>query len=1485
MVTAQQAPEAFLLQSIQTSEGQQFEASGIFLPFNLQDSVEAFLTTFNAAAGKTIGTDLVQEDNPLGPNVNGEDMVISLFDAGRVINHQELVNRILQVDGALSSSSHSCHVACTIIGMGIVPEAKGMAPQARIRAFDWNNNLEEIELEALRGSIISNHSYGILTGWSKLNDVFFWWGDPAIDSSRDYLFGFYSQEARNFDAISHRYPHHLIVKAAGNDRQEMGPAPGMPHYVRQNNQWTLSTDFRLPDGPYFSVSHSACSKNVLTVGAVHDLVNGYSFPSSVLLASFSSSGPTADGRIKPDITGNGVALFSASSASPIDYKSKSGSSMATASVTGSITLLQQFYYSIYNRFMLAATVKALVIHTAHEAGLYEGPDYDHGWGLFNTPGAYQVIAAAASPTDSIIENTLLNNQTVALPIHTDGEQALTATIAWTDVPGDIPAPAVNPSAPILVNDLDIRMIHVATGTTYLPYILDPAQPQNAATTGDNVIDNVEKIYIQNPLSGDYLLTISHKNTLEENQQDFALILSGLTSPEDCAMSVDFIASTSTPCINESLTFENATSNAVSYQWLVNQNLVSTSENLNFTFDESGIYTVTLIANDGQCVESSQQIFEVLPALDLQFNYGFDGLQLNINPNIQNDDWSYSWELGDGNTSDNIFVNHLFENPGVYQVCLQIENACTYVHCEQINVFPEDSCLRTQDSLALLALRESLNIETSTLYHWPLDLPIYLWDGIGMSDDSCRVEKIDLRNNDLIGTIAPEIGNLTGLRQLRLSGMKVLDHQIPDELWNLDRLFLLDLRNGDLEGEIPSGIGNLTELTDLYLSGNRFQGPIPAAFYNLVGLKRLSLANNQLSGSLSASIGLFVGLELFDLFNNQFSGPLPESFNNLIQLRYLALAQNDFVGPLPTNLYNMVHLTHLLLWDTFLSDSLTENIGQLTELEQLRLFNMPLLTGHIPNALAELNKLRFIHFANTNLTGTIPAGIGNLPFLKEFWINRTYISGQLPPFENALALEEVFADRGQLSGPIPTNIFQLPNMKTVRLDHNNFTFSDIEPIINQGLADSIALFTYSLQNAIPVFQSGDTLYVKAGAATEENTYAWYRNGVLQAEIAGDSTFIPNLPGLYYCRVSNASITQPLQWYSNLNLSSESINTNLCDTDCVWPGDINNDGLVDLLDFLSLPFGIGQTGPPRLDQSISWNGKSADIWGTTLNEYLTPGIDGKHADSNGDGMINLQDTLSICQNWGLSHNVGSGAPITPEQTQNISIQPHIAAFNVQGDGASMRLDIVLIKEPFESVRNIGCVVPLPFLKEADSVSILLNTDCFGEEVSSLVKYDQTNQKVNIGINSGTPAGINCDSIVIGSLNIIIEDVVPIDTNQLFSVIQPIIIRPNGQIITPIDAQTSLSVDFFTGLYDLTGAKDPIEVTLYPNPTRETLFIQSTPALAMPLDISIYNSQGNLLKVHSIHSFGDAIQVSELSPGVYFIRGKNKSQWFLQKFIKME
>ncbi len=567
--------------SFETDEGTYFE-----LQYVTSEGIPMYYITDNANSAATISTDEVYGGGSAGLNLDGTGIIPREWDAGAVrLSHQEYGGRVVMGDGATTTHYHSTHVAGTIMASGLVPGAKGMAYNASLRAFDWNSDESEMASEAAAGALMSNHSYGYGRGWVWIG-YWSWYGNTSISTDEDYLFGFYDTHARDWDQIGYDAPYYLIVKSAGNDRGN-GPTNGA--YPQ--------------DGPYDCISHAGISKNVMTVGAVNDIQGGYTGPSSVVMSSFSSWGPADDGRVKPDIVANGIGLYSTDDDSDTDYASLSGTSMAAPSVTGSLTLLQQHWENLNGsgNYMLAATIKGLVIQTADEAGSNDGPDCEFGWGLMNTANAALLISE--DQTLNVIDELSLNEGgTYTRTVHSDGIEPLKVTICWTDTPGTPVSAQLDPINPMLVNDLDLRITFASN--TYYPWKLNRDNPANAATNnGENNVDNVEVVYIANPAAGDYLVTVDHDGTLSGSSQAFSIIFSGITDNVIPVPPVaDFIADNTNIFEGNNVNFTDlSTGNPTSWSWNFPGGTPATSTDQNPTVDynTAGTYDVTLIATNDE----------------------------------------------------------------------------------------------------------------------------------------------------------------------------------------------------------------------------------------------------------------------------------------------------------------------------------------------------------------------------------------------------------------------------------------------------------------------------------------------------------------------------------------------------------------------------------------------------------------------------------------------------------------------------------------------------------------------------------------------------------------------------------------------------------------------------------------------------------------------------------------------------------------------
>lgn len=466
------------------------------------DGFPIYYSTTNVNAAKSTRANFLNTGGGLGLTLDGQGMVARVWDGGTVRrSHNGFTGRVTTVDNPSGTtySDHATHVTGTMIALPwnfTSAGVKGMASAATARTFYWDNDESEALSEVLLGMVISNHSYGVPigTGTSIL---------PA------WYIGAYTDDARNWDEIAYLSPYYLPVMSAGNDG------------TSNNNSNPIAAN-------YDKLNGNKTAKNSLIVANAQDAaINTDGSLSSVSINSSSSQGPTDDRRIKPDITGNGTGVTSTISTSNTATASYSGTSMAGPNVAGTLLLVQQHHKNLTNSFMKSATLRGLACHTADDAG-NAGPDAKFGWGLLNAKKAVETITGNGL-TSWISENKLAQGQTYTMSVKSDGTTPLMASITWTDLPGEANDGnnGDNFSKPVLVNDLDIRV--TKDGITYFPWKLQASPSALAIRTEDNNVDNIEVVKIDTPTAGEYVITISHKGTLQTGIQNYSLIATGIIS--------------------------------------------------------------------------------------------------------------------------------------------------------------------------------------------------------------------------------------------------------------------------------------------------------------------------------------------------------------------------------------------------------------------------------------------------------------------------------------------------------------------------------------------------------------------------------------------------------------------------------------------------------------------------------------------------------------------------------------------------------------------------------------------------------------------------------------------------------------------------------------------------------------------------------------------------------------------------------------------
>jgi Leucine-rich repeat (LRR) protein len=149
--------------------------------------------------------------------------------------------------------------------------------------------------------------------------------------------------------------------------------------------------------------------------------------------------------------------------------------------------------------------------------------------------------------------------------------------------------------------------------------------------------------------------------------------------------------------------------------------------------------------------------------------------------------------------------------------------------------------------------------------WLEDSFVSNWYGIVL-DNNNFISTLNLRSNNLAGTLPESIGNFNNIEYLDLSVNQIYG-TIPPELFSLTTLVELNLSGNDLSGNIPNAIGDLNNLTKLDLSFNQLSGDIPRNIGNLTSLSEFSARDNEITGSLPSEIGSLEYLRLLSLSYN------------------------------------------------------------------------------------------------------------------------------------------------------------------------------------------------------------------------------------------------------------------------------------------------------------------------------------------------------------------------------------------------------------------------------------------------------------------------------------------------------------------------------------------------------------------------------------------------------------------------------------------
>lgn len=733
---------------------------------------------------------------------------------------------------------------------------------------------------------------------------------------------------------------------------------------------------------------------------------------------------------------------------------------------------------------------------------------------------------------------------------------------------------------------------------------------------------------------------------------------------------------------------------------------------------------------------------------------------------------------------------------------------------------ENISCATQDSLALVDLYQATN-GPNWRNTWDLTQPMSSWHGVTTNDNGCllylslgnnlvggnipaeigsfsKVEYINLSANNFT-SIAPEIGNLTRLEDLRLNDNPRLGGILPKEIGNLSNLKILYLNNTLLQGALFPEIGNLTNLEILSLYRNQITS-IPPEIGNLNKLRHLSLYFNQLSSlppeigqlssltylnahtnqitSLPSTIGQLTNLIEFSVSTNQITGNIPIELTKLNKLQKLFLSNNQISGEIPSELSDLTKLEYLYVDNNLLvgcfpeslkkfctiNASFSENVGlpnngdftnfctddigicqelpcrKRDSLALVALYhstdganwtnswdlNTPVSTWY---GIETFNSgcVKAIKLYNNGLKGTLPPEIGNLKNLLQLWINNDSISGNIPTeLGSLISLRELYITKTQLSGSIPAELGQLLSLTFIYLFDNQLTGS-IPPELGNLNIRLLYLQRNRLSGPIPVelgklSNSLRSIFISDNQL--EGCFPEGLNTLCDLEVGYNFTNNPELPGggdfVSFCADQ----------------------TGVC-TSSVWPGDFNNDGIVDNTDALYWGLACQDTpGPGRPNTSTDWQAQEAYDWTASVN-----GINNKHQDGDGNGLINIQDLQVLKNNYGKTHSSNTAA----SNTDGVSLR--LEPYNTNASSIEYALFVDGPSDTPVNLHGLACSFDFGNLPIEGARLAVTNSSLQPDTVLSV--FDTINNKLDIAITRTNKIDKEVDGLV-GILIILVESI---------------------------------------------------------------------------------------------------------------------------------
>jgi len=410
------------------------------------------------------------------------------------------------------------------------------------------------------------------------------------------------------------------------------------------------------------------------------------------------------------------------------------------------------------------------------------------------------------------------------------------------------------------------------------------------------------------------------------------------------------------------------------------------------------------------------------------------------------------------------------------------------------------------------------------------------------------------------------------------------------------------------------------------------------------------------------------------------------------------------------------------------------------------------------------------------------------------------------------------------------------------------------------------------DALECIAEDTTVEMELSAGVEGmETYTWRLNG--DSIVSTNADFTATQSGIYTIEVQD-------KCGQSKSMEVEVI----LDSECVFPGDINYDGRVDQYDLVALGLTFSGTGPSRKFASLEWMAQACLNW-EAIQEN---GANYKHADTDGSGLIDLNDFQAIKTNWLKEHNfeLKQDNILSP-----ISLKADVTAIPNLTEGGTLKMDILLDHEFKTPVSVHGLAFEVHYTLSDGTVGepiVIFEDSELGTKDDDLlthVSYDAINQKSLIGLTRFD----NQNKRIENKVTTVLMEIEPVPSvdSLVFSVVVDNVFMVNSEgTAIPVAKQNS-EVTILGEEVGIGQLPTLESYRIYPNPAQEKFTLDVTTEKPEQVGFSLHSLTGQEVWSKNQETVNQAIReevdMLDLPSGIYFLKIQIGTDYLVEKIVK--